>query len=91
MSLTVQAVVRLESFGAGRAEIQAIERVLSTSEVFCFAKPHADRFEACVEKAQAVECLKSVLEGLTGWKGDSAKEVKRHVRNWIRRANKAGT
>ncbi|SAL10435.1 hypothetical protein AWB73_00111 [Caballeronia turbans] len=81
-------VARLESFGAGVWEIRSIRQALATAEVFCYAKPHADVFPLCVTKEEAVGCMKSVLEGLRGWQGDTAKECKKEVRNWIRRASR---
>jgi hypothetical protein len=79
---------RLESFGASYGEIKSIGRALETSDVFCYAKPHADIFPHCISKAEVVGCLKSVLDGLRGWQGDVAREVKADVRRWIRRASK---
>lgn len=79
---------KLREFGAYESEIKAIEELVATSSVFCFSKPHADRFSTIVEQGTAneiVECLRAILDGLRGWVGDTAKYNKYEARRWIKR------
>jgi hypothetical protein len=74
--------------GAWQSELDAMEKCVRTSSVFCYAEPHANRFYGVANAgttAELVLLLTNMLDGLRGWKGDTAKSTKAEVRRWIKR------
>lgn len=82
MILTAQAKTRL-MWDMNVREWHALLIACRTASVFCFAEPHVDLLRKAIEDAAIIDIdeeLSSLLEGLSGWKGEKAREVKGELR-----------